>query len=420
MAEADSGRTLDHILSRARSLEASRSSVRLPLPVLCDHSRPSDKVSLEDTRRAKELFARLKVKFNPENAKKFTQVNDVSSLILPNRILTYTAQFDQHYEDGITQWIRDTHNESSSTVERFLSARLDAVCDRRSRRSSGNELSLLDLDDSELNLLVREPEAQFFSTQIQGTEGTFAERLERSVRLDTRVFTTEIRFRLADAFLAISCFENTRREFGDGREADFGNELLSRSQNIAAVRFLETQAYRYIVNEVNKNLRKADRGGRIGFIDTICGYLTLELRRRTAWAILYYALRCGAIEAARGYVRDGSSDFDQDIIESLDIYSTDMSLSPGLEGSLKRYLRDEAIRNERDEFKIASLAVLVRSQEVPELKIVSSFEDWLWLRLRLGTPLASIFAELKQDDFKDRLLWGEILLVCAHCSEAAD
>jgi hypothetical protein len=219
--------------------------------------------------------------------------------------------------------------------------------------------ALLELENSQLALVVGSPEFQFFSKLVRWGAGTFAERVERAVRADQHVFPEDVRKQLADAFLAVACLENARAEYWDGREGSFSRELLGRARLAGAMHFLERQADHVVICKVNRNLRNADRRGGIGFVETIRGHLNLERRGRVIrpWAILYYTLRCGAVDAARTLVRDNRSDFDQDVIEAVDIFGRRMALSAGLAESLQQYFGEESATLQNN-FKMVTLAVL--------------------------------------------------------------
>jgi hypothetical protein len=96
-----------------------------------------------------------------------------------------------------------------------------------------------------------------------------------------------------------------------------------------------------------------------------------------------------------------------------------MEPSAGIVQSIHAYFGEESATLQ-DDFKIITLAVLAKAEQIPDVPdIIASFEDWLWLRLRLGADLATVFAELRSDQFPDGLMWGEIQMICDHCTEAA-
>ncbi|KAH0787469.1 nuclear pore complex protein [Histomonas meleagridis] len=194
-----------------------------------------------------------------------------------------------------------------------------------------------------------------------------------------------------------------------------------------SLEFLEEKAKRFIQIEVNSNLSKAKRGGTIGIIQTIQGYLNIQRHKfyQSSWAVIYYALRCGEINSALEYANAHSTDFDNDVILALKLRSMGHELDESRYNSLVSSLNREATLVTQDPFKILSLAVLTGSRIIPSNDVINTIEDWLWLMLHLNPDLNSISNEFHEknvvfSDSSNPFLHGQILLLIGQFEEAAE
>jgi hypothetical protein len=178
-----------------------------------------------------------------------------------------------------------------------------------------------------------------------------------------------------------------------------------------AIKFLELQRRRDMSWRVNGHLRSARRSPKIGLLDTIQGFLQLQNGGvRAAWAVVFYALRCGERQAAFTYARQ-THEFDRRVLEALESFvhcDVGQDLPKEQQSSLREYLAREATLKDPDPFKAYVLAILVREGPLPDSRIITTFEDWAWLRLQMfpRDPTAG-FQELRRE-IADSGPWDEI------------
>lgn len=194
-----------------------------------------------------------------------------------------------------------------------------------------------------------------------------------------------------------------------------------------ALEFLEIRMKRFIQNEVNSNLTKAKRGGTIGIIQAIQGYLNLQRHKfyQSSWAVIYYALRCGELQAALEFTLAHNSDFDKDVRIALQLRAEGHDIDEKRRNSLASYLTREATSISCDPFKVLSLSILTKiKNSIPENDVIQTIDDWLWLRLQLVDDIEDIAEEFKEkkvifSDPANPFLHGQILMLIGQFEEAA-
>jgi hypothetical protein len=172
---------------------------------------------------------------------------------------------------------------------------------------------------------------------------------------------------------------------------------------------------------VNGNLRSARRSPRAGLLETIPGFLHLQNGgERAAWAVVFHALRCGERRAAFEYAR-ATRELDRCVLRALEAFADGASAYD--RAPLREYLAREATLRDADPFKACVLAVLAGGGPLPEPRVVATFEDWAWLRLRLAPPGADIRAEVAAagpwDEITNPFMAGYVRLVTGDYARAA-
>uniref|UniRef100_A0A1X7VWE9 Nuclear pore protein n=1 Tax=Amphimedon queenslandica TaxID=400682 RepID=A0A1X7VWE9_AMPQE len=154
--------------------------------------------------------------------------------------------------------------------------------------------------------------------------------------------------------------------------------------------FLEKQYLEYVKDLVYSNLSQSQLGGVPGTAKLIQSYLKLKhasampgledelVDGQPLWAIVFYCMRCGDLEAARSVL--GSH---YDVAQYLEEYQNtpDYRLSPTSENTLKQ-LYNKTVRNSTDPYKKAVFCVLGRCElNNTHYQVLVKTEDYMWLKL---------------------------------------
>ncbi|CAI9720298.1 pore complex Nup93-like [Octopus vulgaris] len=159
-----------------------------------------------------------------------------------------------------------------------------------------------------------------------------------------------------------------------------------------ARKYLEHMYVKYVTTMVYENLYKAKRGGKPGTYSLIRSFLNVKyptpmrgedglLDGHPVWAVIYYCLRCGDLDAVQEVVNKSSQqlkDFPEIITEYM---KNDRSLGPSTQTKVRHYYR-RTIKNSSDPYKRAVYSVISQSDPLEaHAEIADKTEDYLWLKL---------------------------------------
>jgi len=342
--------------------------------------------------------------------------------IIIHEILTFREQSDMAVQNCIVDSIGNAQDKTENINESFVYNHMydnwnsmenirHVQYDQRCSLASPiiNEADYPSLANHQRQVrMVLSPRVEFFASLINGNQNEIASSIASSIVKDDRI-TESHKLPLSDTFDLISSLQKNKYNHIDG-----------------ATSFLENQMRRIIVAHVNRNLMIAERGGGIGIILSIKGYINLIHKKssESPWTLLYFALRCGEIEEAIRFTRENSELFTDTIIQALEYRLRKAPLPPASMVDIKSYLRREMTSVSADNFKLATLCVLAK--EPPGMineSIITSIEDWLWLRYQFATnsDLDQIYKELIQlnlDDQSNPFINGQLLIFVSKFDEA--
>jgi len=394
---------LDHLLARSMRLERVYPYVmHLPVQNILHSSRSvlnSKKYSNEDITNGQYMLGQA-------NSLCLGALKILKSTVPKKNyhISSFAERSSDIFQECVVKSIRELQNVTdtnyNSTLDRFLSGFKGN--NKFSFENAGNEVleSCYIRSDSSIS-----PKSRFYADSLQFAGKGFAKYLYEQITSDD-TFNAIAKIPLSDIFLLISTL----------------NELNTRSLSIS--KFLEKQMLTIIKNELNNNLNLANRGGVIGIIPSIEGYLNLLTNNnsRSPWAILYYAVRCGEIEEALRYVTDMNPQFDQYIVTALQRKVMGIPISGDLKNKLTTYFKNEIISPKCDPFKAITLSVLCGVGGYSNESIIVSFEDFLWFRLQLNVSFSCIVKDINGvtfDDANNPFMHGQVLILTDRLDEAA-
>eukprot|EP00058_Branchiostoma_floridae_P008695 XP_002594183.1 hypothetical protein BRAFLDRAFT_275527 [Branchiostoma floridae] len=158
--------------------------------------------------------------------------------------------------------------------------------------------------------------------------------------------------------------------------------------------FLEQRYVQFITTTIYDNLQQAQLGGIPGTYNMVRSFLNIRLPAVMAgledgevdghpvWAMVYYCLRCGDLDAA-AEVTENCQSLQGDFAMFLREYvrSEDRRLSPSTETKVRLHYR-RAIRNSTDPFKRAVYCILACCDTTDtHSDVADKTEDYLWLKL---------------------------------------
>uniref|UniRef100_A0A2R5LLL6 Nuclear pore protein n=2 Tax=Ornithodoros turicata TaxID=34597 RepID=A0A2R5LLL6_9ACAR len=219
-----------------------------------------------------------------------------------------------------------------------------------------------------------------------------------------------------------------------------------------ARKYLERSYMLYMQMIVFGNLNQAALGGVPGTLNLVRGFLNVRLppgrsedgivEGHPVWAVIYYCLRCGEVEAALEAANKAGNSVG-DIASYLSEYlqSPDHRLNPSSEGQVRlQYAR--SVRASSDQFKRAVYCILGGcdvTDDHPD--VATKVEDYLWLRLcqvhlddaeveasqhdhltlsRLQTLLLEEHGETHFDAYHQPFLYFKVLFLTAQFEAAID
>ncbi|XP_054706353.1 nuclear pore complex protein Nup93-like [Uloborus diversus] len=196
------------------------------------------------------------------------------------------------------------------------------------------------------------------------------------------------------------------------------NSLLMQTSLIKQARiYLEKKYFEYIQAIVYGNLQQAELGPRPGAYYIVRSYLKLKypvlvpgledglIDGNPVWAIIYYCLRCGKIDAAVVAAKN-AGDCLRDIVPFLVEYEENegVRLKPNSEHQIQLQYR-RTVRSSTDPFKRAVFCLLgcVMSDTIPE--VIDKTDDYLWMKLCQLRP-----EEDETGNLNDKLTFSKLQL----------
>lgn len=377
---------LSELLSRAQRLETPLDFIHtLSTSEILQDARllMSTRSSIKDKQNS-QLFLREEKCKNLFDAHQALSSHDFTKLVEESVCTTYDDISSESFKRAVVNTITSVRAETNRRSDDVISKAIFGQ-KREVERESDAIVPLLQFThirdtgglENRRNLTQN---TEFFVTLLNEPRATFAERIAKGIRNTPGLFSDEIQRSLADTFDLIACITKAGSEPWRG-----------------CLHFLEMQMNRFVNDEVNANLRNAQRGGEIGIIATIRGYLTLQEVPRDAqqWAIIYYALRCGELMAALEFAEGSRTNVDGDVIMALRMFAQGMELSGALKTSLLSYLSREVASAACDLYKVIVLSVLTNTNRIPDSRsVIQSIEEWLWLRLFFNHDFAAIAKDI--------------------------
>ncbi|XP_037671757.1 nuclear pore complex protein Nup93 isoform X2 [Choloepus didactylus] len=161
-----------------------------------------------------------------------------------------------------------------------------------------------------------------------------------------------------------------------------------------ALAYLEQRYKNYTLVTVFGNLHQAQLGGVPGTYQLVRSFLNIklpaplpglqdgEVEGHPVWALIYYCMRCGDLQAASQVVNRAQhqlGEFKTWFQEYMN--SKDRRLSPAVENKLRLHYR-RALRNNTDPYKRAVYCIIGRCDVTDnQSEVADKTEDYLWLKL---------------------------------------
>uniref|UniRef100_A0A3Q2P717 Nuclear pore complex protein Nup93 n=1 Tax=Fundulus heteroclitus TaxID=8078 RepID=A0A3Q2P717_FUNHE len=201
-----------------------------------------------------------------------------------------------------------------------------------------------------------------------------------------------------------------------------------------ALGFLENRYKSFTMGTVFGNLHQAQLGGVPGTYQLVRSFLNIklpgplpgmqdgEMEGQPVWAVIYYCLRCGDLNAAMQVVNRAQhqlGDFKSWFHEYMN--SPDKRLSPTSENKLRLHYR-RALRNSADPYKRA-VYCLVGKCDVNDNhgEVADKTDDYLWLKvvlLGVGIPPPLTFSESHFSASQHPFLYFQVLFLTAQFEAA--
>ncbi|XP_069113478.1 nuclear pore complex protein Nup93-like [Argopecten irradians] len=214
--------------------------------------------------------------------------------------------------------------------------------------------------------------------------------------------------------------------------------------------YLESQYTKYITNTIYGNLQQAQLGGVPGTYNLVRSFLNVKppnmrgLEDETVdghptWAMIYYCLRCGDLQAAQQVVDKAAhnvGDFTSFLQEY--IASEDHRVSSSTETKIHLHYR-RIVKNGTDPFKRAVYCVIGRCDyEENHSDIADKIDDYLWIKLsqiqldpdpvsqdqftlqKLQTMLYEDFGESYFNGYQQPYLYFQVLILTAQFEAAIE
>lgn len=211
--------------------------------------------------------------------------------------------------------------------------------------------------------------------------------------------------------------------------------------------YLEQMYTKHINKTICENLQQAQRGGVPGTYNNVKSFLNVRppnmldledglVDNHPTWAMVYYCLRCGDLQAARQVVDKcghNLGDFRSFMHEY--VSSEDHRLSSGSETKIHLQYR-RIVKNGTDPFKRAVYCVIGRCDpDENHSEIADKIDDYLWLKLcqvqtddspetftlkRLQTLLYEEFGESYFNGYQQPYLYFQVLILTAQFEPAIE
>ncbi|OHT04740.1 hypothetical protein TRFO_06172 [Tritrichomonas foetus] len=402
---------LDNIYARSKRLEKILPfRIQLPISTVHHQSRKVLNTSrgADDTRIGYYLLAQQNISLdrNPEILNQITNLKLIQENYIP-----FQKRANFYFENVIVSSISNSQESTEKLNSDFL---LKAYQRKKAIQAKSRDLSkskfptavpIYNLDPS---LLKMYPESvkmeltkisKFYCELLPKFDEDIARNISEAIlTTNEKLYNYELQNYLADTFNLIYLIK-CRHSFVD-----------------ASIQFLESQKKRLIRDEVNSNLRYAGRGGSIGIIHTIKGYLNHKHNKyvNSPWATVYFAIRCGEAKAAAEFAT--TVNFDADVVAAIQQYANNIPLMGKIRETLVTYLNSEFSSSKYDKYKVLTLSILTKYSNIPK-DGKSKIQDWIWQKLQFTNDSSSLATELK--DVDEPLLRGQILIMSGLFEDAA-
>lgn len=417
---------LEDVLAGAKRLETiSPFTIFYSLPNVLHLSKnilSSSFYTDEDIRRGQLLLPKQN-----ENISISSILRNVEhSHLMQTDILTFSEKSIECFQNIIVKSIEYPQIESEKLNEEFI---LNAIQNKRknlqNQRQKSSDHSNASVEIGQFDkylangfnqsqqqqiIYILTPQIEFYVNLIQNRGSDLADEISTAIKNSEHDnFTIDLNNILADTYELISDVSKARPNYING-----------------SLHFLERQFKKILVYNVNSNLKTANRGGKIGIIDSIKGYLNLKKGNfkhyNSPWAIIFFALRCGETTEAFKYAQDNSSDFDRDVITALGLRVNNTPLFGDIQSSLESYFAVEKGSPTCDPFKALSLSVITKSGGFLDNHIIDTLEDWIWLHMQLSGNVKNMLNSLGNignDEVENPFMRGQILLELGEFDSAA-
>lgn len=318
---------------------------------------------------------------------------------------SFQDRINRTYQDVIVKSVRNVQDSTEKMNENFLFNYFQQINSKSASSTESSIIPIFNLDSSLTKVYgdvkyELTPKLAFYTNLLPEFQNNMAYVIANAIYAsDIKLYNDKMRCYYSDTFDLISHIAN--------------NPLNSASE------FLESQKRRFIEREVRSNLRSADRGGTFGFVPTIKGYLNIQKspHRNSPWAIIYFAIRCGAFEEANEYAK--TAPIDADVKTAIECFTTRTPITGHLLQTLIAYLNSEFNSPQYDKFKVLTLSILTNKRKaINDGKV--NIEDWLWFELQFNHNINELVEKLKSEhQFNEPHLQGQILLITGSYSEAA-
>ncbi|XP_042895519.1 nuclear pore complex protein Nup93 [Parasteatoda tepidariorum] len=197
--------------------------------------------------------------------------------------------------------------------------------------------------------------------------------------------------------------------------------LMKTSLIKQARKYLEEKYFEFIQGIVYGNLLQAELGSRPGAYYNIRSFLKMKIpippagledgliEGNPVWAVLYYCLRCGKIDAAIDAARN-AGDCLKDFLPFLIEYgeNEEHRLRPNSESQVKLQYR-RTVRSSPDPFKRAVFCLLGRVTDDSNPDVMDKTDDYLWMKLCLLRPDEEETGNVPQDSLTFPQLQSQLL-----------
>ena len=396
---------LDDILARSNRLE-KRIPFEVDLP-LQEITKDSQQImgKIDDSEEVRVNGQLLLAEKKIDITKTFDLLKQVKKKVYhkQQKILSFNDQTEDTLQSNIVSSISKTQTKTDFFSDNFI---FDTIADQWEEDEAIHHISTTQFKETGTGFsipIVRQ-KTQFFITYLSLKDSEYAELLSRHIRNpDEYPFTLSTP--LADTLQLIGLIQSHR-----------GDKLES------VLEFLQRQCLQKITEEVNQSKYSSMRGGLIGKLYTIEEYVNRHFDIQNYWCVLYYLLRTGCFQEANEFTESHTEEFPLFVINGLKL----SKFSSVDDAKIQEYRATELVNEKANPYKLIVLSYILR--EKPTLRdskrVMTSVEDWIWLRLHVkGAQLSDLAKEFNNPDDYDEgqqnpFLWGQILIMSSQYEEA--